>query len=174
MDPSQVASGTLDPRQIFIKSQKGLQEIQTRAFKLPARLRRLLLMVDGRSTLGDLMRRYENLGDDLEDQFQRLVADGFLVERRSARNQDDRNESQVFNLDKAKGFARFVILGALGPAGSHRAERIERCVNPEDLYLEIQDLCDTLPSLLSSRQAKHVLDQLEPLMASLSAHRSDG
>ncbi len=76
-------------------------------------------------------------------------------------------EQDVFNLDKAKGFIRFTLLGAMGPTAERRIERIEAATTPEHLRLELDAIRDMLPKVLSKRQAEQTWRQLEPIMLSL-------
>ena len=53
----------MELNQVYLKTAKGQEEIQSRIHKLPAYARRLLIMVDGRSTAADLISRLTMLGD---------------------------------------------------------------------------------------------------------------
>ena len=169
VEPNRPFIKTVDRQWIPVKTAKGQEEIRTKAYKLPARLRRLLIMIDGRSTIGETLERLAALDDDLEAHFGILLADGFLAPRDATPSiAAALSQQPEFNLAKAKGFARFVILGVLGPAGARRAQRIEAASTPGELRAELDDLRDALPALLSKRQAKDAWDQLEPLMMSIS------
>ena len=157
----------MDCRQVLIKTAKGQEEIRTKAFKLSPRLRRFLILVDGHSRVEEFLARYGVLGDDIEAQLDALVADGFLAPRNAADNVVEIPQGAQFNLEKAKGFARFIVLGSLGPAGARRAERIEAAKTPGELRVELDELREALPRLLSKRIAKAVWEQLEPLILSL-------
>jgi hypothetical protein len=179
----------IDHSQVLVKTAKGKEEIRTKAFDLAPRVRRALLLVDGESTVATILARLAVLGDDVESQLESLLADGFLAPRGSAldlgtcRFDDwqglaDRHlaapdsgpdgatgtQTPRFNLEKAKGFARFIVLGCLGPAGAYRVERMDAARSVEALRAELGALRDILPKLLQKRQAKEVWDQLEPLM----------
>ena len=164
----------MDHSQVLIKTTKGQEEIRTKAFKLSARLRRLLIMVDGHSTVGATLSRLASLGDDTESLLDSLVADGFLAPRYAATPGTAPSavpafiSQEEFNLEKAKGFARYVVLGSLGPVGARRVERIDAAKSAGELRAELDDLREILPKLLPKRQAKEVWDQLEPLMLSMS------
>jgi hypothetical protein len=182
----------MDRSQVLFRTAKGQEEIRSKAFNLSPWQRRLLIEVDEQSTLGETLTRIAALGDDSESQLEALLADGFLALRASPveaaaysiedwsllpddlQNPEDTAPAGVpvhhhatFNLDKAKGFARFVVLGALGPVGSHRVERIDAAKDVHELRAELDELRDLLPQLLSKRQAKEVWEQLEPLMLSV-------
>ena len=167
-EPEQPFVKTVDRQWILVKTAKGQEEIRTKACKLPARLRRLLIMIDGRSTVGEILDRLASLNDDLEGHLNTLLADGFLAPRDAVPSiAAALSQQPEFNLAKAKGFARFVILGTLGPVGARRVQRIEAAGTVAELRAELDDLRDALPALLSKRQAKDVWGQLEPLMLSI-------
>jgi hypothetical protein len=182
----------MDPNQVIIRTAKGQEELRARSYNLSPHQHRLLIEVDERATLGETLSRLSQLGDGIEAEIDGLLANGFLALRRSAcetaaYTMDDWETASEelgtpedaapagvaihhhaeFNLDKAKGFARFVVLGALGPAGSHRIERIESAQDVHELRAQLDELRDLLPQLLSKRQAKQVWEQLEPLMLSI-------
>ena len=181
----------MDHSQVLIKTAKGKEEVRSKAFNLSPSLRRLLLLVDGQSTVAATLSRLAALGDDVETELDALLAEGFVAPQESRADLDSESMHDCqgrgeqapalqdvspprvtpapplrFNLDKAKGFARFIVLGYLGPAGAHRVERIDAARSAEELRAELRDLRDILPKLLQKRQAKRVWDQLEPLMLS--------
>lgn len=62
---------------IFDKSDKGREEIATRKYHLPARLRSLLLLIDGKHGSEDLLKKFAGLG--LNDQtIKELLDSGFI------------------------------------------------------------------------------------------------
>ena len=158
----------MDRSQVLVKTAKGQEEIRTKAYKLSPRQRRMLILVDGHSTLGETLTRLAVLGDDIEQLLDALLADGFLAPRGGGAPAPTAiPKAAEFNLEKAKGFARFVILGSLGPVGARRVERIDAAKSAGELRAELDELRDILPKLLPKRQAKQVWEQLEPLMLSL-------
>ncbi len=72
-----------------------------------------------------------------------------------------------FNMEKAKGFIRFILLGAMGPSAERRINRIEATTTPEELRVELDAIHDMLPKILSKKDAQQAWHQLEPIMASL-------
>lgn len=50
-------------QQVYLKTAKGQEEIQKRCNKLPASLRKLLIMVDGHSTAEQMIERLASMGD---------------------------------------------------------------------------------------------------------------
>lgn len=53
----------MDPRNIYKKTGKGDEEIRTRAFGLPSGLRRVLILVDGSSTVQEIVEKGTGLQD---------------------------------------------------------------------------------------------------------------
>lgn len=63
---------------IYDKTEKGREEIATRKNQLPARLRTLLVMIDGQKSADTLLQNTAALGVD-EECLNALAADGFIV-----------------------------------------------------------------------------------------------
>ncbi len=62
---------------IYDKTDKGRQEIATRQFQLQNRLRTLLVMVDGKQSAAELLRKVQALGLD-ENSIQELIDGDFI------------------------------------------------------------------------------------------------
>ena len=65
----------MDKRAVFSKTQKGKDEIETRQYRLPAKLRMALILADGKSDLGQLV---EKGGPDLLKTLEELTLLGFI------------------------------------------------------------------------------------------------
>jgi hypothetical protein len=68
---------------VYVKTDKGRDEIQTRKHQLPATLRSLLIMIDGRSTAGEILKQVAPMGIT-PDALEQLVAQGFIALDRPA------------------------------------------------------------------------------------------
>jgi hypothetical protein len=55
--------GTMDGLAIYVKTEKGSEEIQNRKYKLAQKMRSLLIMIDGRKPVNDLVEMAAGLGD---------------------------------------------------------------------------------------------------------------
>lgn len=182
---------SMDKSMVLLKTVKGLDEIQNKVYGLAPKRRRVLIMVDGRMTVAEMLERLAALGSDLEAQLESLLGEGFLAPAGAAPAPAPGAAPALkpaaldaaplpgpveavipqfaeFNLDKAKGFARYVVLGALGPVGGKRAARIEQTRSAGELRAELDELRDVLPKLMPKRQAEQVWKQLEPLMLSIT------
>ena len=63
---------------IYDKSDKGREEIATRKYQLPSRMRTLLVMVDGKQTVDDLLKKVAGLGLNAQS-IQDLADQGFIT-----------------------------------------------------------------------------------------------
>jgi hypothetical protein len=62
---------------IYMKTEKGLEEIERRSYNLPRRLRSALIMIDGHTAVVFLRERFLSLGDPAEI-IESLLVDGFI------------------------------------------------------------------------------------------------
>lgn len=68
----------LTPDLVLAKTSKGTREIAQRLFGLDLRLRRVLILVDGKASLGELLRRAAGIPDFLET-LKLLIERGFVA-----------------------------------------------------------------------------------------------
>ena len=62
---------------IYAKTQKGFEEMTRRTYRLPARMRALLIMIDGRLLAGELFAR-EQHPEESQQLIESLLKDGFI------------------------------------------------------------------------------------------------
>lgn len=62
---------------VYDKTEKGREEISTRKHGLASRLRTLLVMIDGRHSLDDLLRNFAGVGVT-DDSIKELLHDGYI------------------------------------------------------------------------------------------------
>lgn len=70
----------MNPETILAKSPKGLAEIETRANKLGARLRQVLIRVDGAKSADQLCAEAGDMGDTVWAQLEELLQGGYLAD----------------------------------------------------------------------------------------------
>lgn len=73
----------MNPLEIYLKTDKGREEIQTRKNQLPAALRTLLIMIDGKSTAGEILKQVAPMGIT-PDSLEQLITQGFIALDRPA------------------------------------------------------------------------------------------
>lgn len=66
---------------ILKKTEKGVEEMDTRAYHLPAKLRAALILVDGESTLGEILERCGEFAERVELQLVELLETGFVEDQ---------------------------------------------------------------------------------------------
>jgi hypothetical protein len=128
---------------IYRKTAKGQAEIETRAHRLPPRLRGALIMVDGQRTVEDLAKLVPG---DAAGSLEQLLADGFidvfavladrppLVSAPVAAPEPARKPAPVQgSLDATKREAVRYLNDRLGPAAEGIAMKIERASSATDL-----------------------------------------
>jgi hypothetical protein len=108
---------------VLQKTDKGVEEIKTRAHKLEQRLRMLLIVVNGKATGADLVKQFETVGD-ITPMLEQLAAQGFVREAGGG---------------AAAGFKDVrirlaqALTDAMGPAGDAIVMQLEGCRNPDEL-----------------------------------------
>jgi hypothetical protein len=70
----------MDRNAVLVKTGKGAEEVKSRTFGLAARLRSVLIMVDGNSTVADYLARFGAI-PDIEGSLQQLLDQGFVDAR---------------------------------------------------------------------------------------------
>lgn len=70
----------MDREDVYIKTEKGAEEIQSRTYKLAQKMRSLLIMIDGTKSIGGLMDSATALGD-VGSMLVALEEQGFIKKR---------------------------------------------------------------------------------------------
>jgi hypothetical protein len=73
----------MDKNAVLVKTDKGAEEIKSRAHGLAARLRSVLIMVDGNFTIAEYVARFGAI-PDIEGTLQMLLDQGFVEPRAAA------------------------------------------------------------------------------------------
>lgn len=68
----------MEPTALAQKTAKGHEEIRSRAHGLPQKLRTLLIMVDGKSSIGQLLARFPGVAE-IEANLRQLIDQGFVT-----------------------------------------------------------------------------------------------
>ncbi|MBA2352702.1 MAG: hypothetical protein H0V78_13240 [Burkholderiales bacterium] len=73
----------VDNKTVLTKTAKGVDEIDSRFYKLPSRLRSILIIIDGTATVEALVAKAVALGGD-EKSLAELMQKGFVRDARNA------------------------------------------------------------------------------------------
>src|ERR1700733_7757425 len=83
----------MDPRTIYVKTAKGIGEIKNKTNHLPGKVRRLLILVDGRSSAAEIAGKISNLSEaKRREAFEKLLEEGFIRESGVASDGPDEME----------------------------------------------------------------------------------
>jgi hypothetical protein len=127
---------------VLQKTEKGIEEIQTRAHKLEQRLRMLLIVVNGKATGADLAKQFESLGD-ITPMLEQLIAQGFV---REAASVADFKDIRV-RLSQA-------LTDAMGPAGDTIVMQLQSCKDVEALRAFVEAHRERLQGAYGRRMEK--------------------
>jgi len=125
----------VSPNSVLSKTQKGTEEIATRQNKLDARLRALLIMVNGTATAGGLAQKFG--AENAAAMLQQLLTQGFIEESAAA------GTAPAGGADKLKQAQREIcssLSEMLGPDADAVTEKIEACNTLADVraFLEMR------------------------------------
>ncbi len=124
---------------VLSKTAKGVEEFETRKYKLDQRSRALLIVVNGKSTAGELLKKFEAMADATK-LLEQLLANGFIEEGGAAPAAAAAAPAAPAAGDFKAVRARLsrAMTDILGPAGDSITEQIEACASAQDLknYLD--------------------------------------
>lgn len=153
---------------IYRKTEKGNEEIKSRTHGLSMRLRPLLILIDGKSSVEDMVRR-SPLGAELIPQLQQLV-DGGFVEPASAATEAPvaatpapaaapaaaglPASANIVDLVKARRGAVKALHDVLGPMADDFGVRVERAKSPAELLATLETVLKAVESMSGRRAAE--------------------
>ncbi len=122
---------------ILSKTAKGLEEIETRRHKLDQRSRALLIVVNGKSSAAELLKKFEQMGD-VSPMLEQLLADGFIAQGAGAAASPAAAVPPQADFKAVRAQLSRAMTDALGPDGDVITEQIEACRTAQDLknYLD--------------------------------------
>ena len=119
---------------IFRKTAKGLSEIETRANRLPPRLRSMLILVDGKRDAGDLKRL---VAQEADETLLALAEQGFIEAVGETLDRLDKQGTPApkpnVDLLAVRRQAARALKEELGPSARLLVIRIERARSAEEL-----------------------------------------
>jgi hypothetical protein len=128
---------------VLQKTEKGVEEIKTHAQELEPRLRTLLIVVNGKTTGGDLVRQFERVGN-VRPMLERLITEGFVREVPAAASVD---------FKEVRLRLSHALTDAMGPAGDAIALQLEGCKSM-DARVFVEERRPSLEGALGPRIAK--------------------
>jgi hypothetical protein len=171
----------IDLGAVYVKTAKGQNEIATRAFRLPARERSLLVMVDGKTTGRDLIARTAQLGDSAAF-FTRLVEEGFVEAATAVAVSAPAAPSRPPAAAKVAPPAQAPSAGVplprevvqlasrkladlLGPSGDVFAARLEACRGRDDFIKQLEKCREVIAGVAGKQAADKFWEELSARLA---------
>ena len=127
----------MDRNAVLVKTDKGTEEVKSRTYGLAARLRSVLIMVDGKSTVADYIARFGAI-PDIDGSLQMLLDQGFLEVRAApapaASPAPAAGAAPAVPESRADAIAelRILITDALGPMADQLTMAIDRAKTRAD------------------------------------------
>lgn len=117
----------MNPDVVYGKTAKGLEEMGQRTYRLPARMRALLIMIDGKTPVTEFINRAPS-PDEAAANFASLVEEGFIEAKAIGPSHAavaGRPPVAVDPLEHAKKFIVTSLVGALGPDADYFTGKVE-------------------------------------------------
>ncbi|BBB60697.1 hypothetical protein UNDKW_2424 [Undibacterium sp. KW1] len=171
---------------IYDKTEKGREEITTRKHQLASRLRTLLVMIDGKQSAADIMKKVSALGLT-EQNLQELLEQEFIVEiGQQAESADGTAESPPHSTAAATSpvadssatlamtdaerfqalynFYNETIKSAIGLRGYGLQLKVERAANIDDFRALRQAYIEAVQKAKGPEMARSLSDRLDLLL----------
>jgi hypothetical protein len=116
----------MDLKAILSKTAKGLEELETRKYRLEQRKRAVLIVVNGKASAAELLQKFEALGD-ISPLLEQLLADGFVAAGAAATPAAAAPAAGKDDFPAVRAQLVRAITDALGPGGDAIAEKMEEC-----------------------------------------------
>lgn len=126
---------------LYVKTPKGIEEITSRKYALPARQRQVLVMLDGKRSRGEIADLLP--GGEAESLLEKLISGDFIVPLQTvaqaelaagappAKTAAPQDDAERFEM--AKNFMRNTVQTFLGVMGSGFISQVNKCTNFDDL-----------------------------------------
>ena len=161
----------MNPGEIYAKTEDGVREVKERKLSLPIALRSLLIMIDGRLTVGEVLERARALRVD-EGALGELERNGLIAKRFSAPSvagaegaTQPRSEDEAQRFVAAQRKLSDLINQHLGLRGYLLVMRLERASNLRDLHDLLPDVAKALVKRIGIEAATPMVAELEQLIA---------
>ncbi len=171
---------------IYDKTEKGREEITTRKHQLASRLRTLLVMIDGKQSAADIMKKVSALGLT-EQNLQELLEQEFIVEiAQQAESANGASESLTHATAAATSpvgdssvapamtdaerfqalynFYNETIKSAIGLRGYGLQLKVERAANIDDFRALRQAYVEAVQKAKGPEMARSLSDRLDLLL----------
>lgn len=156
---------------IFDKTDKGREEIATRRYEVPAKLRSLLLVIDGKQSAESILKKFSAVGVT-EDAFKQLLANGF-IQAVSAPEPVAAVASAATEIPPADAQSQYrsiyqffneTIKSTLGLRGVGLQLKVERCTSVDDFRALRGAYLEAVSKSRGPEVARSLGDRLDKLL----------
>jgi hypothetical protein len=130
---------------VLTKTDKGVEEIETRKHRLEQKLRTLLIVVNGKVTGADLVKQFEQIGN-VQPGLEQLLAGGFIAQAAPGMSAAGFRDIRL-ELSHA-------LTDVLGPAGDAITLQLEACKNLDELRAFVESRRPAFEGALGPRAAR--------------------
>jgi hypothetical protein len=162
----------MDPSEIYAKTELGLQEIRERKLSLPIALRGLLILIDGKRTVAEVLAKASMLKLD-ERALTALERGGLIAKRFSAPSvaagpaaaaSPQRTEDEIERYIQAQQMMSDAINAHLGFRGYGLMMRLQKTATVRDLHDLLPDFAKALVKRLGIEPAAPIVSSIERLI----------
>ena len=161
----------MHPGEIYAKTEDGVREVKERKLSLPIALRSLLIMIDGKATVAQVLERARALRVN-ESALAELERTGLIAKRFSAPSVEateaastPRSEDEAQRFVAAQRKLSDMINRHLGIRGYLLIMRLERATTLRDLHDLLPDVAKALVKRIGVEAATPIVTDLEKLIA---------
>lgn len=160
----------MDSTTVYAKTDLGHEEVATRVRHIPARMRTMLIMVDGRSSAGQLLANHPT-PDEARGYLESLLEGGFIAAQTApaaaapASLAAGASATGSANLGEVKQVVTRLLLDFIGPDAEYIAMRIEKITSRDELAAEVDKLGAMLESSVGRVPAARFRESVLPMLA---------
>lgn len=172
MELSDTELAPMDPSEIYAKTDLGLQELKERKLNLPITLRGLLILIDGKRTVAEVLVKARALKLD-QRAMTALERGGLISKRFSAPSVAQgeavaalaqRSEDEIERFIQAQQMISDAINAHLGFRGYGLMMRLQKTANVRDLHDLLPDFAKALVKRLGIEPATPIVSSIERLI----------
>lgn len=126
----------MDTSVILVKTEKGLEELSTRRYKLNPRLRAILIVIGGKTTFGELLEKFKSI-QTVESDLNALIKHEFI--------------RAALDFKKQRMALSHIITDILGPGADMITMQLEDCKSIDELSFFVTEKKEMLNSVLGAR-----------------------
>lgn len=157
----------MDSTTVFAKTDLGHEEIATRVRHVPARMRTMLIMVDGRRSVAQLLSNHP-APDEARGYLESLLEGGFIAAHEAsvaASPAQAAAPAGAHSLGEVKQVVTRLLLDFIGPDAEYIAMRIEKISSRDQLLAEVEKLATMLENSVGQVPATKFRESVLPMLA---------